>query len=41
MVLATGYDNASIDQRFADALVLQKPLDPLSVTEILGRALQR
>lgn len=40
-VFATGYDDATVDSRFSDAVVLQKPLEPGSLTAALGRALLR
>lgn len=40
-IFATGYDDAAVDVRFADTVVLQKPIEASSLTEALGRALLR
>jgi CheY-like chemotaxis protein len=40
-VFATGYDEASIESRFADVLALQKPFEPRALVDAVKGALSR
>jgi two-component SAPR family response regulator len=40
-VFATGYDETSIESRFSDIAVLQKPFEPRGLVEAVKRALAK